>query len=97
MSRRTTRRSFRNAAAATAITAPYFIRNLRAAPPSETVRHASFGAGGMARADLSAIARQSNVKLICVADVDTHPSGVLKDKEFPEIRVYQDWRELLDK
>ena len=35
MSRRTTRRSFLNAAAATAITAPYFIRNLRAAPPSK--------------------------------------------------------------
>jgi predicted dehydrogenase len=96
MFHRKSRRSFLKAASA-AIAAPYFIRNLRAAPPSETVRHASFGAGGMAHADLSAIARQANVKLICVADVDSHPSGVLKEKEFPDIRVYQDWRELLDK
>ncbi|HZL89079.1 MAG TPA: Gfo/Idh/MocA family oxidoreductase [Pirellulaceae bacterium] len=97
MPHRTTRRSFLKSAAAAAIAAPYFIRNLRAAPPSETVRHASFGAGGMASADLHAIASHSNAKLICVADVDTHPSGILKSKEFPDIRVYQDWRELLDK
>ena len=97
MSHRITRRSLLKAAGAAAITAPYFIRNLRAAPPSETVRHASFGAGGMASADLQAIASHSNVKLICVADVDTHPSGILKSNRFPEIRVYQDWRELLDK
>lgn len=96
MSQRTTRRSFLKAAAAAAITAPCFIRNLRSAPPSETVRHASFGAGGMAHADLSAIASHAKVKLICVADVDTHPSGILKGKR-PELRIYQDWRELLDK
>ena len=96
MSRQATRRSFLKTAAAVAISAPYFIRDLRAAPPSETVRHASFGAAGMAGADLHAIASHPKAKLICVADVDTERSGVLK-KEFPEIRVYQDWRELLDK
>ena len=95
MSRRTSRRSFLKVATA-AISAPFFVRNLLSAPPSETVRHASFGAGGMAHADLQAISSHANVKLICVADVDSHPSGILKGK-LPELRVYQDWRELLDK
>ncbi len=91
-----TRRSFLKAATAAAIAAPYFIRNLRAAPPSETVRHASFGAGGMASADLHAIASHPQARLICVADVDAERGAALK-KEFPDIHVYQDWRELLDK
>ncbi|HUE70671.1 MAG TPA: Gfo/Idh/MocA family oxidoreductase [Pirellulaceae bacterium] len=93
---RPTRRSFLKAATVAAIAAPYFIRDLRAAPPSETVRHASFGAGGMAGADLRAIASHPNAKLTCVADVDAGRGEALK-KELPEIRVYQDWRELLDK
>lgn len=50
----------------------------------------------MAGADLRQIASHPKAKLICVADVDTSRGSALK-KEFPEIRVYQDWRELLDK
>src|SRR3954468_12229314 len=93
--RRTPRRAFLKAAAV-GLTAPYFIRNLRSAPPSEAVRHASFGASGMAGADLHAIAEHKSVQLICVADVDSLRGGALK-KDFPNLRVYQDWRELLDK
>ena len=66
-SRRSTRRAFLKQAAAT-IAAPAFIRNLRAAPPGEVVRHASFGAAGMAGADLGAIASHPKVKLVCVAE-----------------------------
>jgi len=33
---------------------------------------------------------------MCVADVDSSRSEALK-KDFPDIRVYQDWRQLLDK
>src|SRR5690242_16996491 len=75
-SSRGSRRSFLKAAAI-GITAPYFIRNLRAAPPSETVRHASFGASGMAGADLGAIASHANVRLTCVCDVDESRSAAL--------------------
>lgn len=94
-SNQTSRRSFLKQTAV-ALAAPAFIKNLVAAPPSEVVRHASFGAAGMAGADLSAIASHPKVKLICVADVDLNRANDLK-KERPDTRVYQDWRELLDK
>jgi predicted dehydrogenase len=93
---RTTRRSFLKYAVAGAFAAPAFIRNLRAASPNETVRHASFGASGMAWADLTSITSHNHAKLICVADVDLSKTDEVR-KKFPEARIYQDWRELLDK
>jgi predicted dehydrogenase len=92
----TNRRSFLKHAAAIGIAAPYFIRNLRAAPPSEAVRHASFGASGMAGADLRSITSHKAVKLVCVAEVDANRAADLK-KDFPETKVYTDYREMLDK
>lgn len=96
MSHIVSRRSFLKAAAASAIAVPFYVRSLRSAPPSETVRHASFGASGMAHADLSAIAKAPNVQLVCVADVDTSKFGAIKTLA-PDCRVYQDWREMLEK
>ena len=93
---RTNRRSFLKQAAIGAFAAPAFVRNLRAASPNEAVRHASFGAGGMAHADLTSIVNHPKTKLICVADVDLGRADALR-KTFPEIRVYQDWRQMLDK
>ncbi|MDB5389724.1 MAG: oxidoreductase domain protein [Planctomycetaceae bacterium] len=92
----TNRRGFLKQAAVAAIAAPAFIRNLTAAPPSEVVRHASFGASGMAGADLGQIASHAKVKLVCVAEVDLERAAGLK-KSHPDVRVYQDWREMLDK
>ena len=57
--------------------APAFIPRLISAAPSERVRHASFGAGGMAGADLSAIASHKNVDLVAVADVDSERGEAL--------------------
>src|SRR5262245_35764812 len=93
---RTTRRSFLKQAALGTLAAPAFIRNLQGAAPGEVVRHASFGASGMAGADLGEIAGHPKVKLVCVAEVDRDRA---KDvvKRFPDVRVYQDWREMLDK
>src|SRR5437773_2146381 len=91
----THRRTFLKQAALT-LAAPAFIGNLRAAGPNEVVRHASFGAAGMAGADLGEIVRHPQVKLICVADVDLSRAEALK-KRFPDLRVYQDWRVMLDK
>ena len=68
-----------------AFAAPAFIRNLRAASPNEVVRHASFGASGMANADLTSIVSHPKTKLVCVADVDRERADELK-KKFPEIR-----------
>jgi len=100
--RRSNRRTFLKQAVVGAFAAPAFIRNLRGASPNEIVRHASFGASGMAGADLGAIIRPSDVtkspiaKLICVADVDINRANALKSN-LPDLRVYQDWREMLDK
>ena len=92
----TSRREFLRQAAVGAIAAPAFIRNLTAAPPSEVVRHASFGASGMAGADWGAIVSHPKVKLVCVAEVDLARAEDLR-KARPDVRVYQDWREMLDK
>lgn len=94
-SHRFSRRSFLRGLAATSFTAPYFIPRLISAPPSERVIHASFGASGMARSDLTEISRHKNVQFVAVADVDTTRSDDLK-KKFPDLRSYVDWRELLD-
>lgn len=95
MSTKHTRRSFLKAALAAGV-APAFIRDLRAAAPSNVVRHASFGASGMASSDLNAIASHKSVKLVCVAEVDLSKAEAVK-KKFPDVKVYQDWREMLEK
>lgn len=79
----------------TAAVAPFFIPNLISAPPSSTLRLASFGAGGMAYYTLDGIARHPSVKLVCVADVDSARFDQV-NKKYPEARQYQDWRRLLD-
>jgi predicted dehydrogenase len=69
---------------------------LLSAPPSDRVLHASFGAGGMARADLTEITSHKNAVLVAVADVEPAKANDLK-KKWPNLRIYADWRELLDK
>ena len=76
--------------------APAFIPNLRAAPPSSKVRHASIGAGGQAWQDLNSFARSPHLELVAVADVDTTTFGAIK-AQWPQARCYQDWREMLEK
>jgi predicted dehydrogenase len=76
--------------------APALTRSLRAASPNEIIHHASFGTAGMAAGDIENLTRHPKLKLVAVADVDLGRAGALK-KKFPDARVYQDWRELLDK
>ena len=90
------RRAFLKATAASSLAFPFFTSRLISAPPSGRVLHASFGAGGMARSDLSSIASHPKVQFVAVADVEPAKADDLK-KKYPELRVYQDWRELLDK
>jgi predicted dehydrogenase len=66
-----------------------------AAEPSETVIHASIGASGMALSDIRSLTAGKNLRLVAVADVDLGRVAEVKAK-FPEVRVYQDWRKLLD-
>jgi predicted dehydrogenase len=91
-----TRRSALKKLAAAGIAAPFALRAHAHAAPSETVYHASFGASGQAWSDIGALAASKNLKLVAVAEVDLNRVAQVK-RRFPEVRVYQDWRELLDK
>jgi len=81
-----TRRSF--------LAAPFFVRHLISAPPSDRVRLASMGGGGMAWATLHGIATHPSVDLVCVADVDSTRTGRVK-ATYPKAQIDQDWRKML--
>lgn len=81
---------------AAALAAPFVTRHLMSAPPGAVLRHASFGSAGMAWADIQAIMSNPFVKLVAVAEVDLNRLTQVKEA-FPDVKVYQDWRELLDK
>ena len=98
MKNRFSRREFLRRAAVTAAglwAAPYITSGLRAASPNEMLLHASFGTSGMAASDIQGITRGGKARLVAVADVDLNKAQALK-KEFPDVKIYQDWRELLD-
>jgi len=65
-------------------------------PPSETILHACVGAGGMGASDLESFAHHDFVRIVAIADVDLARAEVWRRK-FPGVRIYQDWRRLLDR
>ncbi|MCD6338463.1 MAG: Gfo/Idh/MocA family oxidoreductase [Verrucomicrobia bacterium] len=75
---------------------PFVASDMLAVPPSSVLRHASFGASGMAASDIASLTANKFVKLVAVAEVDLNRVGNLP-KRFPGLRVYQDWRKLLEK
>jgi len=75
---------------------PLFNIGTAGAVPSEKVNHASFGAKGMAFADISSLSRSEHFNLVAVAEVDDTRLGKVKEA-FPNVRVYKDWRVLLEK
>jgi predicted dehydrogenase len=89
------RRSFLRSLGLTAAAAPFVTRGWMVAAPNSRLVHASFGANGMAWADIQSITRHAAVTLAAVADVDLTRTGEVK-KAFPNAKIYQDWRELLD-
>lgn len=95
-SSRITRRAALKRLAATTFAAPFVFRAHAGVAPSETLYHASFGGNGMALADIRSLTASKNLKLVAVADVDLNRVGEVK-KLFPDAKIYQDWRELLDK
>ena len=90
-----TRRQALTALAASGLAVP-MLRRVHAGAPSETVYHASIGASGMGGADIGALTASPHLKLVAAADVDLRNTDDLK-KRFPDLRVYQDWRVLLDR
>jgi len=88
------RRLFLQSIAAAAAATPFLAIEARAA--QRTLRHAGVGAGGQAAYDLGQFAKHPAFELVAVADVDLCRIEPLQQK-FPNVRVYQDWREMLKK
>src|SRR6266487_3904893 len=93
---RITRRGALKRLAAAGLAAPFVFRAHAGAAPSETLLHASFGANGMALSDIGSLTASKHLKLVAVAEVDLSRTAEVR-KRFPDVKVYQDWRELLDK
>src|SRR4029078_5735624 len=90
------RRSFLKTVVTAAAAAPFVTTGLMARSPNGTLRHASFGCGGQALGDLTVIGNLKNVEMVALCDVDLDRTAEAR-KLFPQAKVYQDWRELLDK
>lgn len=90
------RRSVLKLLGTSAAAAPFVTSNLMANPPSQRMRHACFGTGGMAESDLAHISNCQNVEIVAFCDVDLAQATKARAK-FPNARFYQDWREMLDK
>jgi predicted dehydrogenase len=90
------RRQFLKTLGTASAAAPFIARSLHAAAPSRVLRHASFGAAGMAWNDIQAICSNPFVKLVAVAEVDLNRLEHIK-RHHPDAKVYQDWRQLLDR
>src|ERR1051326_3943236 len=96
INRNFTRRSFLKILSASSLAAPFIARGWMARSPNGVLRHAGFGASGMAWSDISEFAKFKTFELVAAADVDLNRTVELR-KKFPQARIYQDWRELLDK
>ena len=91
-----TRRDFLKSAAVGAAVAPWIRRTRLFAADAVKVRHASIGASGMGFADIDSFSKHPAFELVAVADVDLARTERVKE-QFPQARIYQDWRELLKK
>ena len=90
------RRSFLKVLGTAAAAAPFVTTGLLARSPGTALRHASFGCNGMALGDLTVIGNWKGVEMVALCDVDLDRTADAR-KLFPQAKVYQDWRELLEK
>ena len=91
------RRQFLKTTAAASLTAPWIgWKTTASGAPSGNLRFANFGAGGRAWGDLTEMLQAPNTTLVAVAEVDLGRTAQLNEAH-PGTKVFQDWRELLDK
>src|SRR5690242_2272821 len=96
---RLSRRAALKRMAAAGFAVPFVYRLHAHAAPNEVLNHASFGAAGMAGSDIGSLTqggKSKTLQLVAVADVDLNRTKDIR-KNFPNTRIYQDWRVLLDK
>ena len=94
MSWSVTRRAFLRGIAGAAVAGPF--GDIPGFGQDRKVRHASIGAAGQALSDIRAFSSHPAFTLVAVADVDLARTEQVK-KLFPDVRVYQDWREMFRK
>ncbi len=90
------RRSFLRTLSLGASSLPLWSISKAGPAANSRINHASFGASGMALIDIKAITRSPFINLVAVAEVDSNRLSALKEA-FPDVRIYKDWRMLLDK
>ncbi|MEX0321792.1 MAG: Gfo/Idh/MocA family protein [Puniceicoccaceae bacterium] len=91
---KTSRRQFVKSTVVAGASLPLF--NIVHGGNSGVVRHASFGASGMALTDIKAFLRDEKFDLVAVAEVDDALLKKLLALK-PDVRVYKDWRVMLKK
>ncbi len=97
MSIKTTRRTFMKQAAAASAMGPFILsRKARGQRSNGKLRHASIGVGGqMGDRDLIRLAEHEDIEIVALCDVDDNFLNEAAEG-FPEARLYNDWRVLLE-
>ena len=98
MQQNKSRRTFVKTALTSTIAAPWIgWKSTANGNPSDHIRFVCFGANGRAWSNISEMSSQvANAKLVAVAEVDVNRTNHVK-KNHPDAKIYQDWRQLLDK
>jgi len=65
-------------------------------PPSDKPNVVGIGAGGQAAADINEISRGANIIALCDADLRTDRRNAPVFSQYPNAKVYQDYRKMLD-
>lgn len=99
MNQKTSRRAFVKTSIGASLAAPWigWKTTANAGKPSDQIRFVCFGANGRSWANIKEMTEQvPNSKLVAVAEVDTTRTNHVKANH-PDAKIYQDWRQLLDK
>ncbi|MBM4026657.1 MAG: Gfo/Idh/MocA family oxidoreductase [Planctomycetes bacterium] len=93
---RTSRRELlKSATGAVAFTiVPRYVLGQGQTPPSEILRVAGIGAGGMGGGDIQQVARDEGTRIVALCDVDVRRASTIE--KFPEAKVYRDFRKMFD-
>jgi predicted dehydrogenase len=96
-SRRRFLKSTAGAAAAFTIV-PRHVLGQGTTPPSERLNIAAIGAGGQAAADINEVARDRGTRIVALCDADLRKErrNAPIFSTFPDAKVYQDFRKMLD-
>jgi predicted dehydrogenase len=98
MSRKISRRQMIGSAAAawaSVMAVPRHVLGLGQTPPSEIIRVAGIGVGGQGASDLNELAKEKDVQIVALCDVDDRSAKGSFEK-FPEAARYKDFRKMID-